>query len=224
MHFLRFDTKRERIMASITTSQLVAVFERMADAIEAEKDALSELDGVIGDGDHGVTMSIGFTAVRESLAGIDGGASPADVLNMAARAFLNAVGASAGPLYATAFMRAGAAVKGKDRLGDADMGAMIAAMAEGIQARGKAEPGDKTMFDAWKPAADAASAAAEGGATAAAIARAAHGAAEQGAAATRDMIARKGRSARLGQRSLGHVDAGAASTVVLLRAMTQALS
>lgn len=212
-----------RTMTQIGTAQLIGLFDAMADAIEKDKDRLSELDGVIGDGDHGVTMSIGFTAVRKALSDVGADATPADVFNAAARAFLNAVGASAGPLYATAFMRAGAAVKGKDALDDTDFGAIITAMAEGIKVRGKADAGDKTMFDAWQPAGDAALVAAGNGCSAAEIVGAAHAAAERGAEATRDMTAKKGRSARLGERSLGHVDAGAASTVVLLRAMAEGL-
>src|SRR3569623_1152698 len=141
-------------MGEINTAGLRSIFQAIGDAIEADKGRLSELDGVIGDADHGVTMSIGFTAVNEALGKLDA-ADPPTVFNTAAKSFLNAVGASSGPLYGTAFMRAGAAVKGKaaiDRDGLADC---IAAMAKGMQDRGKAERGEKTMMDAWLPAADA---------------------------------------------------------------------
>ena len=94
---------------TITTQQLVTMFDAIADAIDEHKDHLSELDGVIGDADHGVTMGIGFSAVREALAQIDAAENePAFVFNTAAKTFLNAVGASSGPLYATAFLEAAA--------------------------------------------------------------------------------------------------------------------
>ena len=134
------------------------MFEEIAAAMEAEKDELCRLDGVIGDADHGIAMALGFGAVREALAGLGPEADPSAVMNAAAKAFLNAVGASCGPLYATAFMRAGAAVKGKAALEDADVVAMLQAMAKGIADRGKAAPGEKTMLDAWAPAAEAAGA------------------------------------------------------------------
>ncbi|TIX34560.1 MAG: DAK2 domain-containing protein, partial [Mesorhizobium sp.] len=120
------------------------------------------------------------------------------------KSFLNAVGASSGPLYATALMRAAAAVKGKATLAADDVIAMVQAMAQGIKDRGKAEIGEKTMIDAWQPAAEAA--------------------AERGAEATKDMIAAKGRSSRLGERSLGHIDPGAASAVTVIGAMRSSLN
>src|SRR3954451_22695097 len=98
------------MMTELNSTHLRAIFQAIGDAIEADKGRLSELDGVIGDADHGVTMSIGFTAVNEALQQLDAGADPTAVFNMAAKSFLNAVGASSGPLYGTAFIRAGAAV------------------------------------------------------------------------------------------------------------------
>ena len=203
------------------TQALIGMFGSMADAIEASKDHLCELDGAIGDADHGVTMSLGFGAVREALAAIDSNeAAPVDVFNTAAKAFLNAVGASAGPLYATAFMRAGASVKGKTELDTAAMAEAIAAMAEGIATRGKAEAGDKTMLDAWMPAADAARAEnTDDSLSIDTLLQRVADAARQGADATVDLVAKKGRSAKLGDRSIGHMDAGAESTAILLRAM-----
>jgi dihydroxyacetone kinase-like protein len=208
-----------------TSADLIRIFEHVAAAIDREKDRLSALDGVIGDGDHGVTMHIGFTAVREALAGLDPATSdPTAIFNAAAKAFLNAVGASAGPLYATAFLRAGAAAKGRASLDREAMLGVIAAMAKGVQDRGKAERGDKTMIDAWLPAAEAAEReAAAGTPLAEAMARVA-AAAEAGAEATKTMIAAKGRSSRLGERSLGHVDPGAASTALILSTIAAAVA
>ena len=210
---------------TITTQQLVTMFDAIADAIDEHKDHLSELDGVIGDADHGVTMGIGFSAVREALAQIDAAENePAFVFNTAAKTFLNAVGASSGPLYATAFMRAGAAAKGKAELDRDAMVEAFCAMAKGIQDRGKAERGDKTMVDAWLPAAEAIGDAAERGDGLAECFQAAAKAAEEGAEATKAMRASKGRAARLGDRSLGHIDPGAASTALIVGVMATQLT
>ena len=192
---------------------LIQAFNAIAAAMDENRDALCALDGEIGDGDHGVAMALGFGEVRKALAGLENPA-PTEVFNTAAKAFLSGVGASSGPLYATAFMRAGAAVKGQETVEDA--AALIQAMADGIAFRGKASPGDKTMLDAWLPAAEAA-AGAEAPWTAAADA------AEAAAEATAAMEAKLGRAARLGQRSLGHRDPGAVSTALLLRTLAKTL-
>ena len=205
----------------MTGADIKAMLVAVADAMQASRDALCALDGQIGDADHGIAMAGGFGAVRAALADLDGTA-PSEVFNTAAKSFLNAVGASCGPLYATAFMRAAQAVKGKDVLADADAPALIAAMAEGIAHRGKASVGDKTMLDAWAPA--AAAAADHAGQRFAVVLDAAALAAEAGAEATAPMQARLGRAARLGARSVGHVDPGAASAAILLRAMARAAS
>lgn len=210
-------------MTDITSAHLIAMFAKIAEAIDAEKDRLCALDGVIGDADHGITMALGFSAARDALAGLDPTADPTTVFNTAAKSFLNAVGASSGPLYATAFMRAGTAVKGKPTLTDTDFVTAFQAMAKGIQDRGKAERGEKTMIDAWAPAADAAG---EGFSTSGdlgASLAAAVEAAKAGAEATKNMVAAKGRAERLGERSLGHMDPGAASAVVVIEAMRDTL-
>ena len=205
---------------AITARDLIALFGRMRDAIAIERDHLCRLDGVIGDADHGITMSIGFSAVGEALAALDPlGADPTTVFNTAAKSFLNAVGASSGPLYATAFMRAGAAVKGHTTLDRDAIVAVLAAMAKGIADRGKGERGEKTMLDAWLPAAEAAAVAREGGAELEACLAAALAAAEAGAEATIGMVAKKGRASRLGDRALGHMDPGAASAVIILKVL-----
>lgn len=205
-------------MTTLSGADIADLFGAFAAMIEREKDHLSALDGVIGDGDHGVTMSIGFQAVQRALAELPDDAAPSDVFMLCAKTFLNAVGASAGPLYATGFMRAAASTKGKQTLGADDVADVIAAMADGVVHRGKAEVGQKTMVDAWQPAADAALAA-KGGASLAAITQSAADAAQAGAEATAQMTASKGRSANLGDRSLGHVDPGAASAALLLKTL-----
>ncbi len=201
-------------------NDIKALLLSVADAMDASRDELCALDGEIGDADHGIAMAGGFGAIRAALDEIDG-APPTEILNAAAKAFLNAVGASSGPLYATAFMRAGAAFKGKEVLEDEDIALLISSMAEGIAHRGKAARGDKTMLDAWGPASDAALEAK--GQPAAEVLNAAANAADVGAEATANMQAKLGRAARLGARSLGHKDPGAASAAILIRAMAEGL-
>jgi len=208
----------------IDAHSLVRMFDAIAVSMAANRDHLCSLDGVIGDADHGIAMELGFAAARDATVALDLTATdPTAVLNAGAKAFLNAVGASSGPLYATAFMRAGAAVKGKASLEDVDVVAILAAMAKGIQDRGKAELGEKTMLDAWLPAAQAAEAALSGGAGGSDALKAALSAAEQGAEATKAMVAGKGRSSRLGERAVGHIDPGAASAALVIAAMASAL-
>ncbi|MER8488111.1 dihydroxyacetone kinase subunit DhaL [Mesorhizobium australicum] len=210
---------------TIAAFDLKRMFDAIAVAMEADRDRLCQLDGVIGDADHGIAMALGFNAVRDALASLDlAAAEPTALLNTAAKSFLNAVGASCGPLYATAFMRAAATVKGKATLADADVVALLQAMAQGIKDRGKAETGEKTMVDAWQPAAEAAGASNAAGKNLAESLQAAFAAAERGAESTKDMIAAKGRSSRLGERSLGHIDPGAASAVTVIGAMRDSLA
>jgi phosphoenolpyruvate---glycerone phosphotransferase subunit DhaL len=211
------------ISMSIDSTTLKSMFSTIATAIEADRDRLCALDGVIGDADHGIAMELGFNAARDVVAALDSEADPTAIFNAAAKSFLNAVGASSGPLYATAFMRAGAAAKGKATLSDTEFVAAFQAMAQGIRDRGKAEPGEKTMIDAWVPAAAAAGDALREGKAAAAALDAAAKAAADGAEATKAMVAAKGRSARLGDRSIGHVDPGAASAVTVISAMADSL-
>lgn len=207
---------------SIDTKELIALFDAISAAIDADQPRLSELDGVIGDADHGVTMSLGFSAVTKALAEVDA-SQPSQVLATAARSFLSAVGASSGPLYATGFLRAAAAAKGLDALDRDAAVAVIGAIATGIEERGKAKPGDKTMVDAWRPAAEAADRAASEGRDLAGCLAASAEAAQAGAEATKAMRALLGRAARLGDRSLGHMDPGAASAALILKTIADSV-
>jgi len=204
-------------MSHEAARRICRMFQRISVDIDAEKDRLSDLDGAIGDADHGITMSLGFAAVTSALGRLDPEATPSDLFKAAASAFLDAVGASTGPLYATAFRRAAQAVRSHEALSVSAQAEIVEAMTMGIRERGKGQRGDKTMLDAWIPAAEAA--AEEASVMWANIVAAA----EAGAKATRSMVAARGRAARLGERSLGHVDPGAASTVIILRAMRETL-
>lgn len=204
-------------MMQLTAADFKAMFHKLSARLAGERDHLCELDGHIGDADHGIAMEQGFGAIVKALdtLAVDA-ATPTDVFNTAAKSFLNAVGASSGPLYATAFLRAGAAFKGKESVELDDAPGLIEAMARGIEERGKAEMGDKTMIDAWKPAAIAVAQAREEKWPVKDALSAARRAAEDGAEATKAMVAGKGRASRLGERSLGHTDPGAASAAIIV--------
>ena len=209
---------------AITPPQFVAILRHVGQTIEAEKDRFSELDRAVGDGDHGVSLSLGWNAVLTALDELPPETGFAEVCMASARSFLNAVGASCGPLYGTAFMRGGMALKDKE---EADRDALVAfleAAGEGIRHRGKAEPGDKTMLDAWLPGLAALTQARDAGRDLADCLTACADAAERGMEATREMQARKGRAARLGERSIGHVDPGAASSAAFLKAFAEGVA
>ena len=190
-----------------------------ADVAE-QRDYLVDLDRAIGDGDHGENMDRGFKAAVEALEQAQPG-SVAEVLKTVAKTLMSTVGGAAGPLYGTAFLRASKAA-GDGELDGAGVAAVIAGALEGIQARGKATTGEKTMVDAWTPALEAARAAAEAGSDPVAVLEAAATAAEAGAAATEPLRATKGRASYLGERSIGHLDPGAVSTSLILRAAVRA--
>ena len=190
-----------------------------ADVAE-QRDYLVDLDRAIGDGDHGENMDRGFKAAVEALEQAQPG-SVAEVLKTVAKTLMSTVGGAAGPLYGTAFLRASKAA-GDGELDAAGVAAIIEGALGGIQARGKATTGEKTMVDAWTPALEAARAAAESGSDPAAVFEAAAAAAEAGAAATEPLRATKGRASYLGERSIGHLDPGAVSTSLILRAAVRA--
>ncbi|MBX9245717.1 dihydroxyacetone kinase subunit L, partial [Actinotalea ferrariae] len=195
---------------------------RTAQVVAEHRVELSELDRQIGDGDHGENLNRGFAAVVDRLDALE--APPAqvgDVLKLVATTLMSTVGGAAGPLYGTAYLRA-AKVTGLEALDSAAVVAMVEAGLEGIVARGKATTGEKTMVDAWSPAAAAAQSAAAEGADPAAVLEAAARAAEEGAVATDPLVATKGRASYLGERSAGHRDPGAASSALLLRAAAEA--
>ncbi|YBV94992.1 dihydroxyacetone kinase subunit DhaL (plasmid) [Phyllobacteriaceae bacterium JZ32] len=212
-------------MSENAARRLSRMFQLISVAIDAQQDHLSDLDGAIGDADHGITMSLGFAAVNGELFKLDlDHTLPSEVFSAAATAFLNAVGASTGPLYATAFRKAAQALKPLESLSPADQAIIIEAIAIGIKERGKGQRGDKTMLDAWIPAAEAAAEAASRRATTAEMWNNILAAARDGANATRSMVAARGRAARLGERSLGHMDPGSASAVIILGAMRDAFT
>ncbi|SNY91649.1 dihydroxyacetone kinase [Cohaesibacter sp. ES.047] len=218
------ETPRDLITeGDVTPAIFKAMMHNVGDEIIAKKDWLSELDGVIGDGDHGMTMEIGWKAVQHALEEASDDETIESMCKRMAKAFLDAVGASSGPLYATAFLRAGTAVNNRLNLDGAAMAEWLSAACQGIQDRGRASPGDKTMIDAWVPAVEEAQQVASKGGSAADVMAAAQKGGESGMNATAPMLSRRGRSAKLGERAVGHIDPGAASTFITLRAMREAL-
>ena len=205
---------------SVDAAWALRWIEASAATVAQNRDYLVDLDRALGDGDHGENMDRGFTAAVAALREAQPG-TVAEVLKTVAKTLMSTVGGAAGPLYGTAFLRASKAA-GDGELDGAGVAAVIAGALDGIQARGKATAGEKTMVDAWTPALEAARAAAEGGADAADVLDAAATAAEAGAAATKPLRATKGRASYLGERSIGHLDPGAVSTSLILRAAARA--
>lgn len=202
----------------------VAWIRRASDVVTRHADQLTDLDAVIGDGDHGANLSRGLQAAVDALAE-QSPESAGKALITAGRAVVSKTGGASGPLYGTGFRRAGKAL---DAEGDASTNAalladMLQAMLDGISELGGAAEGDKTMVDALAPAASAARNAATNGATLQEAATAAAEAADAGRVATVPLRARKGRASYLGERSVGHEDPGAASMALVLRSLVQTL-
>lgn len=205
----------------ITPDVLRAMFSAAAERMRTDRDFLSRLDGATGDGDHGITMEIGWNAAEASLAGLAPDTPPRQICLTAGAALLDAVGASSGPLWATALSHAGESVADRMNLNAVAMAAWLAGARDGMHARGGASPGEKAMMDAWEPAVVAAQLAANAQKSVAQVLRAAADAAAGGAKATRDMLAARGRAAKLGERARGHLDPGAMSTAAIIDAMAQ---
>ena len=192
----------------------------LAQVFAENRQQLTELDLAIGDADHGINMDRGFTAVQAELSAHP----PADlraVFQNVAAVLIRSVGGAAGPLYGTFFLRAGTACSGKSELAPADVVALFGAGIEGVQQRGKAVAGDKTMVDALLPAVNSMRRALEEGSSLAGILDQGVVAAEAGMLATIPMQARKGRASYLGARSIGHQDPGATSSYLLLKAAAE---
>lgn len=199
----------------MNTEKLIAVMHRIAEKIESEKDFLTELDNVIGDGDHGINLARGFGEVEKKLDAL-ADKEPAEVFKSVGMTLVSTVGGASGPLYGTGFMKLGMLLKGKPEIGMADFLEAFQAAIEGIQARGKSVKGEKTMLDAMIPAKEAmesvwnetqdASKAFESGIKAA----------WEGVEYTKTIAATKGRASYLGERSIGHQDPGATSFTMML--------
>ena len=190
--------------------------------VEANKEQLTSLDAAIGDGDHGINMERGMSAV---LVKVDAAGEEQDIgalLKTVGMTLVSTVGGAGGPLYGTLFLQMGTVLTGRAELGPDDWAAALDAAITGVQARGKAEPGDKTMIDALIPGRDALKAALAEGASFEEALRQSADAAGQGMRDTIPLVARKGRASYLGERSAGHQDPGATSSHLLLEAAADA--
>ena len=204
---------------AITRDATLDWMNRFAAEMSEHRAELVALDTAIGDGDHGTNMNRGMTKALEKLGAAEQ-PDPGAVLKTVAMALVSSVGGAAGPLYGTLFLQMGGALAGEPEVDLPKYAAAWRKALEGVQARGKAEPGDKTMVDALIPAVEALESASdlETGL------RAAVQAAEEGMKATTPLVARKGRASYLGERSKDHQDPGATSTYYLFKSAAEALA
>lgn len=209
-------------MAQIDVDVLIRWIQRSAEVIAENREYLTDLDAAIGDADHGGNMTRGTKAASDKLAQTPP-ATIGEFGKTVGMTLVSTVGGASGPLFGTFFMRLGQDAGDADSLDVAGLAKALRAGYEGVVARGKAEPGDKTMLDAWEPALKALDEAAASGDDAAdALAKAAD-AADAGRDATKELVAKKGRASYLGERAVGHIDPGAASTALLVRALADEL-
>jgi dihydroxyacetone kinase-like protein len=208
---------------TITTSQMLKALKNMCATIEDEKEYLSELDGAIGDGDHGVNMAKCFREVKKKLA-----ESPAEdigaLFKKVGMVVLNSVGGAMGALYGTFFLKLSQESAGKAEVNLSDLVAMFQTGEQGILDLGKANLGDKTLIDTLSPATRAIEAAEKEGKTLSGALAEFEQAAKQGMESTKGMLAKMGRASRLGERTIGHQDAGATSCYFILRSLASAIS
>lgn len=206
----------------INAENFLKIISAIAKKIEAEKDFLTQLDNEIGDGDHGINLARGFKSVEEklpSLADKDIGA----ILKGVGTQLVSTVGGASGPLYGTAFMKAGNACKGKTELTAEEFAAAVEAAVNGIKMRGKAVEGEKTMLDALCPAYKVLKDGIDSGKNLVDALADAVAAAAAGVEYTKTIIATKGRASYLKERSLGHQDPGATSSLFMLQTALEIL-
>lgn len=205
---------------SLGAETVLQWLQNCAESFERHQDELTQLDAAIGDADHGANMARGFTAVQGKLAGLrdkDIGA----IFKTVAMTLISTVGGASGPLYGTFFLQAVAGANGKRALTQEELVCVFSAGLQGLMNRGKAVVGEKTMVDALVPALEALKPVGDDSLPAA-LNRAV-AAAKKGADSTVPLVAKKGRASYLGERSAGHLDPGAASSVLLLEALQQAV-
>jgi dihydroxyacetone kinase-like protein len=204
----------------ITAQHVILFIEIVAARVKERRDELTRLDSAIGDADHGVNLDRGFTTVLTKLPTVadkDIGA----ILKTVGTTLVSTVGGASGPLYGTAFLRAGMAAADRFELSPNDVAVALEAALEGIQARGKSTRGEKTMIDAIGPGVDALKAALAAGDDFVTAMRKSVAACEAGMKATIPMLATKGRASYLGERSIGHQDPGATSAHLMALAMLE---
>ena len=202
---------------TLALQQAGAIVLDLVDTINANRAYLSEIDGLIGDGDHGINMSKGFTQCGEALRAHPELPGLAEALDTLAMTLLEGIGGSMGPLYGSFFLGLAETLSGKETLDATLFGEALANAVEGVETVGSAQVGDKTLMDTLVPAREAFQAAVSGGAEFSTAISAMIDAAEHGWQSTQNLQARIGRAARLGERSIGVLDAGATSCFLIIR-------
>jgi phosphoenolpyruvate---glycerone phosphotransferase subunit DhaL len=208
---------------TVDAAVVTAWLREFARLIAANKENLTALDSAIGDADHGTNMDRGLTAVVKALSAEAGG-TPAALLKRTGMTLVSTVGGASGPLYGTFFLRMGTALGATEEVSPEQLVDALTAAKDGVVARGKAELGDKTMYDALAPAVHALAGAVREGSSLSESLAAAEKAAQEGRDATVPLLARKGRASYLGERSVGHQDPGATSTALLMSALREAVT
>lgn len=198
----------------ITAEHVIKFIEKVAVIVKEQREYLTQLDSAIGDADHGVNLDRGFSTVLTKLPSV-ADKDIGSILKTVGTTLVSTVGGASGPLYGTAFLRAGMATGDRFELGPSDLIAALEAALEGIQTRGKSTRGEKTMIDTIGPAIDALKAANAAGDDFVAALRKGLAAAEAGMKSTIPMLATKGRASYLGERSIGHQDPGATSAYLM---------
>ena len=206
----------------IDTAKMAEIIRAIAARMETEKDYLTQLDNEIGDGDHGINMVRGFNAVMDKLPEWENGDIGA-LLKGTGMQLVSNVGGASGPLYGTAFMKAGNVLKGKSEIEAADFAVALEAAVGGVKLRGKSTEGEKTMLDALCPAHKAFTEAVAAGDELKTALQKAVAAAEAGVEYTKTIAATKGRASYLGERSIGHQDPGATSSLFILQEIEKCL-
>jgi len=202
---------------NITAKEFIDYFKQVVEVMEEEKDYLCELDRKLGDGDHGVTMSIGWQAINEQLTNeLAEETDCGKISSTVGMTFLNAVGSSVGPLYATGFLRGAKVIKNKSVLTDQDLVEFWIAFGKGVKERGQAEVGDKTMIDTLDPVVKVLEENFKETQDFLSVFKQAVSAGEEGMKSTIEMLSKIGRSSRLGERSKGTQDPGATSAYFIL--------
>lgn len=206
---------------NVTTAVLEEWVRRFAHLVAENRDYLTELDAAIGDADHGSNMDRGMKAAVAALDATPPATAGA-LFSRVGMTLVSTVGGASGPLFGTLFLRIGSTLGDHESTSPLDVAAALRAGLGGVVDRGKAGPGDKTMYDALAPAVDALDKTLGEGADLVAGLRDARDAATAGRDATTPMLARKGRASYLGERSVGHQDPGATTVALLLEAATDA--
>ena len=210
--------------ASVQAATVTVWMSEIAESVGADRDYLTQLDAAIGDGDHGINMDRGFSAVQKALAEQDTDVPPGRLLIVVGKTLVSSVGGASGPLWGSAFRHAGRTLGDAAEWDATQLLAALEAARDGVVELGAAAPGDKTMVDALTPAVDAMRTSLDGGGSLLAAVAAAAEAAEEGARATVPLQARKGRASYLGERSVGHQDPGATSVALVIRALERAVT